>query len=153
MALRWKVCSTSIMCAIWNFYCEVISILSDIWNLADSVWVFTKTAEFFREWLPWEGKFVLLHYVHNMGLSLRSYNHFASYSKFGWFWTLPTEKLIDNAWLIIAQWPNYWLSIVSLFCGYKLSLLTRQAVIFDPQPFLQKISQNQPNFKYETKWV
>ena len=133
IALRWEVRSTSIMCTIWDFYWEVIFILQNTQNLAVSGcylqnWlIYLQNDDFEMESLFY------FHYVRNMELLLRSDNHFASYSKFGWFWTLPTEKLVDNVWLIIAQWPNFWLSIVSLFCGYKLSLLTRQAVIFDPQ--------------------
>ena len=48
------------MYAIEDFYWEVITILLNTQKLADSGWFFAKMAEFVREWLPWDEKFVLL---------------------------------------------------------------------------------------------
>ena len=72
------------------------------------------------------------HYVHNMGLLLRSYNHFASNSKFGWIWLI----FCKNGWFFRDWWP--W--------NEKFVLLPLRAQY---GTFIEKL---QP-FRFKLKWI
>ena len=133
------------MCTIWDLYWEVITILSHIWNLADSGWFFAKMAEFFRERLPSDEKFVLLPSCAQYGTFIEKLYSFCKILKI-WLFLAVICKMAE---LFAERWLWDGKFVLLPLCaqyGTFIEKLYPFCLIFEIWPILSEFLQKRLNF-------